>query len=273
MRLRLRRDRDPEGRMTLGEHLRELRRRTVISVLAILAGSIVGGKYYATLYNTLTLPIREMAARKTSGAVTTVNFPQITDAFSIFIAVSLFVGVIVSSPVWLWQIWAFILPGLTRREKRLSVAFIAAAVPLFLAGCYMSYLVLPRAVETLLSFAPESGSNILGSADYLSFVLKFILAFGIAFLLPVFLVGLNAMGALPSRVMIKGWRVAVFLCFLFTAIMTPTPDPWMMILMALPMVALYFVAVGIGWLLDRRRAKRDAFVDWLNVPDDQGSTL
>ena len=250
--------------MTLGEHLRELRRRTVVSVLAILAGSIVGGKYYATLYDTLTLPIRELAARKAAGAVTTVNFPQITD---VFIAVSLFVGLIVSSPIWLWQIWAFILPGLTRKEKKLSVAFVAAAVPLFLSGCYMSYLVLPRAVETLLSFAPDSGSNILGSADYLSFVLKFILAFGLAFLLPVFLVGLNAMGALPSRVMIKGWRVAVFLCFLFTAIMTPTPDPWM------PMVALYFVAVGIGWLLDRRRAKRDASVDWLNVPDDQGSTL
>ena len=83
----------------------------------------------------------------------------------------------------------------------------------------------------------------------------------------------NAVGVLPSRVMIKGWRVAVFLCFLFTAIMTPTPDPWMMILMALPMVALYFLAVGIAWLIDRRRAKRDASLGWLSVPDDQASAL
>jgi len=133
--------------------------------------------------------------------------------------------------------------------------------------------VLPKAVEVLLSFAPESASNILGSDIYLSFVLKFILAFGLGFLLPVFLVGLNVAHVMPSAVMIKGWRVAVFLCFLFTAVMTPTPDPWTMIIMALPMIALYFLAVGISYLIDRRRAKADAAVDWLQVADDEASAL
>jgi sec-independent protein translocase protein TatC len=270
---RFRRNRDPEGRMTLGAHLRELRRRTVVSSLAIVAGAVVGGLRYQEIYDQLTYPIRALAASKRGGAIASVNFAQVTDPFSTFITVSLFVGILVSSPVWLYQIWAFIVPGLTKKEKRLSMAFVAAAVPLFIAGCYLAYAVLPRAVETLIGFAPETASNLLETVIYLSFVVKLILAFGAAFLLPVFLVGMNALGVLPSRVMIKGWRVAVFLCFLFTAIMTPTPDPYMMILMALPMVALYFLAVGIAWLIDRRRAKRDASLGWLSVPDDQASAL
>lgn len=259
--------------MSLGDHLRELRNRTIVCVLAIVAGAVVGGYNYKRLYDEITGPVRAVAASKNGTAIATVNFSTPTDAFSIFIFVSLFVGVVLASPVWLWQIWAFIMPGLTGKEKRRSLAFVAAAVPLFLAGSWMAYVVLPKAVEVLLSFAPESASNILGSDIYLSFVLKFILAFGLGFLLPVFLVGLNVAHVMPSAVMIKGWRVAVFLCFLFTAVMTPTPDPWTMIIMALPMIALYFLAVGISYLIDRRRAKADAAVDWLQVADDEASAL
>lgn len=259
--------------MPLADHLRELRNRLVIAILAILAGSVVGLMNYQKLFNEITRPVREVAATKLGSSRAEVIFTGLTDSFSIFITVSLFTGVVIASPIWLYQLWAFILPGLTRKEKRLSYAFIGAAVPLFVGGCYMAYLVLPRAVETLLSFTPETASNFLGSDTYLSFVLKFILAFGLAFLLPVFLVGLNVAGVLPARIMMRSWRVAVFLCFLFTAIMTPTPDPWMMIVMALPMVALFFIAVGIATLIDRRRAKKRGQVDWLNLPDDQASPL
>ena len=116
-------------------------------------------------------------------------------------------------------------------------------------------------------------TNILPADSYLNFVLKFILAFGLAFLLPIFLVGLNAAGVLPARVMLRGWRPAVFLIFLFAAMMTPSPDPWSMIFLGLPMVALFFAAVGVGALLDRRRAKRDVSVAWRNLPDDQASPI
>ena len=116
-------------------------------------------------------------------------------------------------------------------------------------------------------------TNILPADTYLNFVLKFILAFGLAFLLPVFLVGLNAAGVLPSRVMLRGWRPAVFLIFLFAAMMTPSPDPWSMIFLALPMVALFFAAVGVAALIDRRRAKRDVAIAWRNLPDDQASPI
>ena len=137
---RFRRHRDPEGRMSLGDHLRELRNRTIVCVLAIVAGAVVGGYNYKRLYDEITGPVRAVAASKNGTAIATVNFSTPTDAFSIFIFVSLFVGVVLASPVWLWQIWAFIMPGLTGKEKRRSLAFVAAAVPLFLAGSWMAYI-------------------------------------------------------------------------------------------------------------------------------------
>ncbi len=260
--------------MSLGDHLRELRNRTLIAILAILLGSIVGWVRWQEIYDALVAPIAAVAnEKKAAGAIVTTSFGNLTDSFTILLVVGLFVGVVISSPVWLWELWAFVLPGLTTREKRVSMAFFAAAVPLFLAGCALAFAVLPRAVQTLLSFTPAQGSNIIYAPDYLSFVLKFILTFGIGFLLPVLLVGLNVAHVLPARVMRKGWRGAVFLCFLFTAVMTPDPSPWTMIVLALPLVALFFLAVGISTLLDRRRAKRDPTAEWLDLPDDQASAL
>jgi sec-independent protein translocase protein TatC len=269
---RLRKQRDPEGRMSLGDHLRELRRRVIIALVAIIIGAAVGWWQYDWIFEKLVAPIKDVAAER-GAQIATVNFTGMTDAFSILITVGLFVGVVVASPVWLFQIWGFIVPGLTSKERRTAVFFIGAAVPLFLAGCALGYLTLPKAAHALLSFTPEDATNILPADTYLNFVLKFIMAFGLAFLLPVFLVGLNAAGVLPSRVMLKGWRPAVFLIFLFAAMMTPSPDPWSMIFLAVPMVALFFAAVGIGALLDRRRAKRDVSVAWRNLPDDQASPI
>jgi sec-independent protein translocase protein TatC len=259
--------------MSLADHLRELRRRVVISIIAILLGSGVGWWKYDWIFEKLITPIKEIAAERGTTLAATVNFSGITDAFSILITVGLFVGVVLASPVWLYQIWAFIVPGLTSRERRTAILFLLAAVPLFVAGCALGYLTLPRAAHALLSFTPQDATNILPADSYLNFVLKFILAFGLAFLLPVFLVGLNAAGVLPARVMIRSWRPAVFLIFLFAAMMTPSPDPWSMIFLAIPMVGLFFGAVGVGFLLDRRRSRRDTSIAWRNLPDDQASTI
>ncbi len=273
-RFRFRRNRDPEGRMSLGDHLRELRNRTLISALAILACSIYGWLNWEPLFHRLIAPVLTVAKSQTQGqGITAVPFVGLTDSFSTLITVGLFVGVVLASPVWLWQIWAFIVPGLTRREKGLALAFIGAAVPLFLAGCLLAFLVLPRAVSALLSFTPSSGSNILDVSPYLSFVLKFILVFGLGFLLPVFLVGLNVAHILPGRLMLRAWRGAVFLCFLFTAMMTPDPNPFTMIILAVPLALLYFAAVGVSLLLDKRRARKDPSAAWLQVADDEASAL
>lgn len=265
----LRRKRSPDGRMSLGDHLRELRRRFIIAALAIVVGSVVGWVEYDRLFTAIMAPLRKLA--KERGGLININFNGITQPFTVQLQVALFVGVILASPVWLYQVWGFIVPGLTKREKRTAMAFVGAAVPLFLAGCFLATKVVPNAVHILISFAPKGAASLQDAAAYLTFVTRFILAFGLAFLLPVFLVGLNAAHILPARVMLKGWRIAVLLIFVFAAVMTPTPDAWTMLVLALPMVGLFYVAVGVSMLLDRRRARREP--EWLKVPDDEASPL
>jgi len=256
--------------MSLGDHLRELRRRFLIAFAALVAGAVVGWLTYATLLDRLTAPLDEISRDRGDNLVN-INFGGLTDAFSVQAMVALFVGVIISSPVWLWQVWGFVVPGLTRREKRTAAAFIVAAAPLFVAGCYLAYLTFPKAVVILLGFTPDSAVNLTNASDYLGFVTRFILAFGLAFLLPVFLVALNVAHVLPGRVMLKGWRIAVILIFVFAAVMTPTPDPWTMLALAVPMVVLFYGAVGVALLIDRSRKKNDP--DWLQVSDDEASAL
>ena len=265
----LRHKRNAGGRMSLGDHLRELRRRLLVAAGAIAVGSVLGWVEYDWLFNQIMAPLRKIAAER--HGLVNINFGGITQPFTVQIQVALFVGVIVASPVWLYQVWGFIVPGLTKREKRTAMAFIGAAVPLFLGGCFFATQAVPRAVEVLLGFTPKGAANLPDAALYLTFVMRFILAFGLAFLLPVFLVGLNVAHVLPARIMLKGWRVAVMLIFVFAAMMTPTPDAWTMLVLAMPMVGFYFAAVGVATLLDRRRARREP--QWANVADDEATPL
>ena len=265
----LRHKRKTDGRMSLGDHLRELRRRSFIAAVAIAAGSVIGWLEYDRLFTAIMAPLRKVAAER--HGLVNINFGGITQPFTVQLQVAFFIGVIVASPVWLYQVWGFIVPGLTKREKRTSIAFIVAAVPLFLLGCFLAALAVPRAVEVLLGFTPKGAANLPDAALYLNFVMRFILAFGLAFLLPVFLVGLNVAHVLPARIMLKGWRIAVILIFVFAAMMTPTPDAWTMLALAFPMVGLFYAAVGISTILDRRRVRREP--EWTKVPDDEASSL
>jgi len=265
----LRRKSKTDGRMSLGDHLRELRRRFVIAAAAIAVGSVLGWVEYDRIFDAIMAPLRKIAAER-QGLVN-INFGGITQPFTVQLQVALFVGVIVASPVWLFQVWGFIVPGLTKREKRTSVAFICAAVPLFLGGSLLATKAVPKAVEVLLGFTPKGAANLPDAALYLTFVTRFILAFGLAFLLPVFLVGLNVAHILPARVMLKGWRVAVILIFVFSAMMTPTPDAWTMLALAMPMIGLFYAAVGVSTILDRRRSRREP--GWAKLGDDEASPL
>ena len=255
--------------MSLGDHLRELRRRVLVAAGAIAVGSVLGWVEYDWLFNRIMEPLRTVA--KERHGLVNINFGGITQPFTVQLQVALFVGVIVASPVWLYQVWGFIVPGLTKREKRTAMAFIGAAVPLFLGGCLLATVTVPRVVGVLISFTPQGAANLPDAALYLTFVTRFILAFGLAFLLPVFLVGLNVAHVLPARIMLKGWRVAVLLIFVFAAMMTPTPDAWTMLALAFPMIALFYSAVGVATLLDRRRTRREP--DWANVADDEATPL
>lgn len=256
--------------MSLADHLRELRNRLLVCVAAVIVGGVVGWIQYKPLLLFLERPLGTLEGRDGWGHVG-LNYQGITTPFGLQLTVALWLGVILASPVWLYELWAFIVPGLTKKEKRTAVAFICAAVPLFFAGCALANWVLPTAVRVLLEFTPEGQWNLIPADQYLAFVTRFILAFGLAFLLPVVLVALNVAHVLPAHLMLKGWRIAVILNFVFAAMMTPTPDAWTMIALALPMCGLYFAAYGVAWLIDRRRAKDRP--DWSELADDEASPL
>lgn len=268
----LKRKDNPEARMSLGEHFREFRRRLFIGLLGILVMSIVGWMQFNHVYDWLAEPIRDIADTDRVGEVN-LNWggQGITGAFNVKLKVSMWVGFILASPVWLWQMWAFLAPGLTKKEKKISYIVVGSAAPLFVLGCWVSTFALPNAVRFLLGITPDDAVNLPDANTYITFVTRFILSFGFAFLLPVFLVGLNAMGVMPARVMIKGWRVAVMVIFVFAAVMSPSPDAWSMLALALPMTALFYLSCGIAYLFDRKRQKQRP--DWLDLPDDQASAM
>jgi sec-independent protein translocase protein TatC len=270
-RRKARKRRDPEGRMSLGGHLRELRNRIAVCALAIAVGGSVGWIFYSPLLDKLQEPIRQVAeARHTTQVAINFGGSGITGPFAVKVKVAIFVGLLIASPVWIYELWAFIMPGLTKRERRYSITFLATSVPLFLAGGWLAWTTLPKAVVTLLELTPKGGSNFIDADTYFTFVTRFILAFGLAFLLPVLMVGLNLAHVLPGRIMLKSWRISIFLIALFAAIMTPTPDALTMLFLAVPMVALFFIAVGIALLIDRSRARKNPYTE---LSDDEASPL
>ena len=243
--------------MPLREHLVELRRRIVLSTLAVLLAAVAGWLLYDPVIAALQAPLTRMQER----GLVALNYGGVATPFDMKIKVSLFLGVLISSPWWLLQLWLFVTPGLTRRERRTAVAFLAAAVPLFLAGAYLAWRVLPNAVRLLLEVTPTNAANLVDAQMYLSFVMQVILAFGIAFVIPVVMVALNAAGLVRAQTLLAGWRWAVLVVFTFAAFATPTPDAITMIALALPMCGLYFAAVGICHLHDRRADRRQAAFD------------
>jgi sec-independent protein translocase protein TatC len=248
-----RRPKDPEGRMPLRAHLAELRNRLVKAGLAIIVGAVLGWFVYDWLYVQLQQPLIDAA--KANNVPLTINFPDITSAFNLHLKLAVYVGIVLASPVWLFQLWAFILPGLTRRERNYAFGFAFFAVLLFNGGIALAWMILPNAVDFFAGFVPD-GSSAFNTADgYIGFVTRLLLTFGVAFVVPLVLVGMNMIGMISAMTMAKGWRIAVFLCFLFAAMASPTAEVSMMFLLALPMVFLYLVAVGVAWFVDRRRAR------------------
>lgn len=245
--------------MPLGEHLKEFRRRFLLAAVGILAATVAGWFLYDLVFPALKAPFD---ALDDQGRTADLNFPALASSLDTRMRVSIFIGFLLASPWWIYQVWAFITPALTRSERRVALGVTAAAVPLFGAGVYTSWQVIPRAVQFLTMFTPEGTWNLVAADTYLKFVMQFLLAFGIAYLMPLFMVVLSAMGIVSGRTWLKGWRWAVILIFLFCAAVTPTVgDLTSMFLMAVPMVVLYIIAVGLGLLADRHIARRRAAVD------------
>ncbi|MFX0539736.1 twin-arginine translocase subunit TatC [Ornithinimicrobium sp. Y1847] len=259
--------------MSLGEHFRELRNRLIISVIAVIAAAVIGWYLYQFVIDFLTEPI-ERVREERGDELVTLNFNSLTGPFAMRMKVSIFMGILLASPVWLWQGWAFLLPGLTRKEKKIALAYFFVSIPLFVAGALLAAYAFPRMVGILLAFTPIGMANIQTANDYLSTALFFALAFGLAFLLPVLLVALNQIGILSARNMLRSWRITLFLILIFAAIMTPDPSGWAMIAMAIPIFALFWGAVAVSSLMERRRRKRGAREDrYAGLTPDQPTPL
>lgn len=245
--------------MSLGEHLVELRNRIIIVAIAIAIGAIGGWFLSELVWAALEVPVTQIA--EIQGRNAQIVFPTITGAFDLRIQLAIWTGVIISSPVWLYEVFAYFVPALTRKERAYVFGFFFSAVPLFLLGCFTGWLVLPRMVSMFTSFVPADAASFLDASFYFQFVIKLMIAIGIAFIIPVFLVMLNFIGILSAQSIIRNWRIAVVVILTFTAIATPSADVISMFLLAIPMIALYFAAYFIAVLHDRRIAKRQAAFD------------
>ncbi len=274
--VRTQRQQNPEGRMPLIDHIRELRNRVVKMALALGAGTIVGFIFFNPVWRIIERPLCSATVRGQTGCHTLgVNMPSLDgplDPFYLRVKVAVIVAVIVSSPVWLYQIWAFIAPGLYAREKRWGYIFLGTAVPLFLAGVTLAYWSLGRSMHYLLGLTPSGVANILQVDQYMSFVMAMVLAFGIAFEVPLIIIMLNLAGILTHQRFRKWRRVMIFAVFLIAGMANPSPDPTTMLILGGACAALVEVAEFIVWSNDRRRARLhpDPYVD---LADDQLSPI
>lgn len=266
--------RTPPRTMSLGGHLRELRSRVIKSLLAVAVGTAVGWIFYDWIFELLRSPIDQVIAdAQARGADVKLVMTGIAQAFTLQLQVAATAGVVLAAPVWTYQFWRFVTPGLRRGERRWSVLFAAIAVPLFAGGAIVAYLVLPGGLGLLFGFTPESVPNYVPVDTYLSFLLRMVLVFGTGFLVPLVLVALNAVGILTGRKLASAWRMIIFGVFVFAAVATPTGDPMNLLLLAAPIVVLTALALGFCLINDRRRARRGGRLDYERWEDDEISPL
>ncbi|MEE1800105.1 MULTISPECIES: twin-arginine translocase subunit TatC [unclassified Streptomyces] len=269
---------DPEGRMPLVEHLRELRNRLVKALIGIVAVTIVAAFSYKEIIEFFTDPVLKSVgcsvsftdlAKQEGGTCARIVLNGLVTPFTLALKVSLTAGVVLASPIWLYQLWAFIAPGLHRNEKKYSLGFVAAGFPLFLAGGFFAYKTLPTMARVLLDFSPANLDNQLPLDDLLDLITRMVVVFGLSFELPLLLVMLNFGGVISGKRMAGWWRGMIMGITVFAAVATPSTDPVSMLGLAVPIWVLYFFATGISLINDRRKAARDA----AGPGDDEASDL
>jgi sec-independent protein translocase protein TatC len=260
--------------MPLVGHLRELRNRLLKAALALVLAMALGFVFFNPIWHVVSHPFCSAVINGKTGCHKAGDQLVVTgvfDPFMLRVKIAFFVGLIVSSPVWLYQIWAFIAPGLYRKEKRWAYLFVAIAAPLFGAGAVLAYFVMSRGLRYLLGLTPKGVLNLPSIDTYLSYFQGMILGFGLAFELPLALVILNVAHVLTHARFRKWRRLMLFAAFLFAGIANPSPDPISMLLLAVPCVVLVEVAEVVIYFNDRRRAKiEDPYAE---LPDDEASPL
>lgn len=272
-----RRPRTPEdSRMTLVEHLSELRSRIVKSLVAVAICTIAAYVLWEPIFEFLKQPYCALPADRRftgtpGGTGCDLAVLGVLDQFLVRMKVAMIAGTIAASPVWLWQLWAFITPGLHPKERRWAVPFVLSSLVLFGAGAVFSYVTLERGLGFLLSVGGEGVVSVLTIDRYLSFVTLMLLAFGVSFEFPVVMIFLNIIGVAPTP-RLKQWRRGMFFGLsVFAAVITPSQDPYTFLALWLPMCLFYEVSILFGRVRDRaRRGRRDGTDQWA---DDETSPL
>jgi sec-independent protein translocase protein TatC len=282
MALSLRRQQGPtkfqqaaDGSMTLIEHIRELRNRLFIASLGLIAGLIVGFILSEWVFDLLKQPYCDLPSSWSMRADGTRYCDFLVlgvgDTLMLRLKIALWVGIIVGAPVWLYQLWAFIAPGLHRHERKWAYVFVAIAAPLFVTGAVLAYLVVGHSLAFIMEAGVLGSPTKLEVSSYTGFVTSMLLLFGAAFEFPLILLMLNFTGVTSAKRLLSWWRVVIFLSFGFAAVATPDPGPFGMTLLAACMVLLYYIACGVALINDRRRGRtKEIYAD---LDDDQISPL
>jgi sec-independent protein translocase protein TatC len=266
--------------MPLADHLRELRNRLAKAMLAIVVVTAVAAFFYNDIINIVTKPVLDSVgcsqtfeqlskSHEKTNQCAQITINGLLTPFTLALKVSLMAGVVLASPVWLYQLWAFVAPGLHRHERKYAYAFVGTGVPLFLGGAYFAYRVLPTTAKVLIGFTPKQVNNLLPLDDLLDLVTRMVLVFGLSFELPLLLIMLNLTGVITGRRMLGWWRGMIMAITVFAAVATPSTDPLTMLALAGPIWVLYFGAVVFSLLNDRRKRLRDAD----GPADDEASDL
>ena len=227
-------------RLPLLGHLRELRRRLLIAATAVVVGAIVAFIFRGSIFDLLIRPYERATGQPT------LFFFEVGEAFSVSMKVALFGGVVLTSPIWLFQLWAFVVPALSKREKRWAIPVVISLAILFIGGVLFAYWTMERAYEWLIGFGGDRLTPVIGVTQYLSFTFRYLLVFGIAFLFPVFVFAAGASGVVSSRQLKAGRRWAVLIIVVAGAVLTPTGDPGTLMLLSIPLYFLYEVTI---WLV------------------------
>ena len=231
--------------MSLVEHLAELRRRLFISIAAVVVAGAIAFVLYDRILEFLIEPYREV----TGNDHLTIFSPL--EGFSARLKLAGYAGLFLASPVVLWQVWQFVTPGLHPGEKRYAVPFLVASIALFASGGFLALATFPKALDFLVDISGQNVETLFSPEKYVTFIMKVIIAFGLAFEFPILLVFLQLAGVVSSGALLRSWRWAVVLTFAAAAIITPSQDPITMLAMAVPMSLFYFGAIAVGRLLKR----------------------
>jgi len=263
--------------MSLIAHLTELRNRVAKALLALLIATAIAFWWYEHgLGAFIRAPYCGLPAHLRYGGSGAPCGLLVTDVFGgvfIRLKVAFLAGAVLSAPFWLYQLWAFITPGLKRHEKRYGIAFVVASTALFALGAVLAYISLSAGLKLLLGLAGDGVIVALTAQDYVGFVLSLLVAFGVSFEVPLIAVALNLVGILSHQVLARSRRWIYFLTLIFAAFITPTQDPFTMLLMAVPMIVLFEIAIQIARVVDKRRARRAAVEHFHDLDDDAASPL